>query len=165
MNLKSSLTFLSCGTLLTGWVSADVPRKVSISAYSKLWTNSIFTSPRAVEKSQPGPQLSDEYALVGVSPISGGYRVTLVNKKSPELRTTIDSDVPNSGCKILAVSRNSGDLHGTTVTLSVSGVTGTLGFDEAFLAHVNPPVKATPPPQAGQTQHSVRPRVVAPTKQ
>ncbi len=157
--LKLLATCLSCAALLTGSAAAELPKKMPVSHYSRLWTDFMCSLPSKDSSPRPGPQLADEYALAGISPINGGYRVTLMKRKNPELRTTIDTDAPDPRHKILAVSRKSGDFTRTTVTLALGEVTGTIGFDEALLAR---PKSASPPQQQVKTQHPPRPRVVPP---
>ncbi|MEY3895057.1 MAG: hypothetical protein RLZZ214_576, partial [Verrucomicrobiota bacterium] len=105
---------------LVGVAAADLPKKAPISRYTSLWTNSPFTSkPPPVDPGEVANPL-DDYALIGVSPIGGsGYRVTLINKKKPEERITVDSDKPpTEGFKVLEVIRKSGDPLGTTVRMN-----------------------------------------------
>lgn len=180
MNLKSSLTILSSLALLTGWASADVPKKQPLQKYSILWNNSPFTSKPIITG---GPVEVDpfiDYALIGVAPIVGGYRVTMMNKKSPETRITVDSDNPKSTFKIVRVNRKMGDPLGTTVTMTSGSQTGTVSYDDKLLtlavAKVAPAANGQPPQpgqinQPGQPpqgpgnnniQRTPRPRVVPP---
>ena len=102
--VKSSIPILTCLAILTGWAVAQVPKKVPNSRYSPLWTNSPFTSkPPPVEPGVEADIVAD-YALVGVSPVSGGYRVTILNKKKPEERITLDPDNIKSTFKVVRVT-------------------------------------------------------------
>ena len=133
----------------TGWAAADVPRKAPITKYTGLWNNSPFTSkPPPVD---PGPAVNplEDYALLGVSPIGGGYRVTLINKKKPEERVTVDSDKTSGDYKILAVTRKAGDPLGTVVRMMAGSMTGTVAFDEKLLTIAAP---AAPKPNPNQPQ-------------
>jgi hypothetical protein len=163
---------------LIGWVAADLPRKAPLTKYSRLWSDSPFTS--KPPPPPPGEEVNplEDYALCGVSPIPSGYRVTLLNKKNPEERIVVDSDRPKEGFSILSVSRKAGDPLGTVVRMSSGSVTGTVAFDEAHLAPVAPAAPAAPPKgppglqlpgqpgqplQPGQIpQRQPRPRVVPP---
>ena len=164
---------------LIGWVAADLPRKAPLTKYSRLWTDSPFTS--KPPPPEPGEEVNplEDYALCGVSPIPSGYRVTLLNKKNPEERIVVDSDRPKEGFSILSVSRKPGDPLGTVVRMSSGSVTGTVAFDEAHMAPVAPPAPQAAPkpppgvqlpgqpgqpqPQPGQMpQRQPRPRVVPP---
>lgn len=176
MNPAPRILILSLA--LFGWAVADLPKKAPISKYTSLYTNSPFTS------KPPPPEAGDvinpleDYALGGVSPISGGYLVTLLNKKKPEERITVSSDEvkPKHGFKILEVKRKSGDPLGTTVKLSSGSSIGTVSFEDKLLTLApGPKAKAPPnaqpgqppqnnqPPQPGQLPvRQPRPRVVPP---
>ncbi len=151
---------------LTGLAAADLPKKAPLSRYSSLWTNSPFTSkpppPTPGEVANP----LDDYALIGVSPLSGNdrYRVTLINKKKPEERITVDSDKTVSGFKILGVTRKPGDPLGTVVRMSSGSTTGTVAFDEKLLvvAAAKAAPQAAPPQVPGQPAQPVPPGQVQP---
>jgi hypothetical protein len=162
---------------ITGWVVAKPPVKQPLQSYSSLWNNSPFTSKPVITDGPPPANILDDYALLGVSPISGGYRVTLINKKKPEERLTVDSDRPSKdGFKVLAVTRKSGDPLGTVVRMMSGTVTGTVSFDDKLLTvaappaakpqpHAQPAIPGQPQPQLqpGQMpQRQPRPRVVPP---
>lgn len=161
----------------TGWVAADLPKKSPITKYTGLWQNSPFTSKPPPPESAPEVNPLEDYALAGVSPISGGYRVTLLNKKTPDERIFVYSDEPKPkhGFKILAVTRKPGDPLGTVVRMSSGSLTGTVSYDDKLLALAQPKPQAPPKPQAqpGQPQpqplqpgqmpqRQPRPRVVPP---
>ncbi len=154
---------------------ADVPKKGALTKYQSLWTNSPFTSKPVIENGPPPPNPLEDYALCGVSPVGQGYRVTLLNKKKPEDRITVDSDRANKdGFKILQVTRKSGDPLGTVVRMQSSVGEGSISFDEKLLTIAAPPVAkpqaGVPQPgllqpqlQPGQIpQRQPRPRVVPP---
>ena len=160
---------------LTGVAEADLPKKAPISRYTSLWTNSPFTA--KPPPPPPGEEVNplDDYALIGVSPITGSnrYRVTLINKKKPDERITVDSDKTVSGFKILGVTRKPGDPLGTVVRMSSGSMTGTVSFDEKLLTiavkappQVAPQVPGKPPqpvpPGQAQPLRQPRPRVVPP---
>ncbi len=164
---------------LTGVALADLPKKAPLSRYSSLWSNSPFTSKPPPPDSPDAPNPLDDYALIGVSPIGGtGYRVTLINKKKPEERITVDSDKPvKDGFKVLEVLRKAGDPLGTTVRMNSGSMTGTVAFDTKLLTLAAAPKAAPPqpgqapqpgqPPQvqvdaSGQPMRQPRPRVVPP---
>ncbi|MCP5532128.1 MAG: hypothetical protein H7A48_03040 [Akkermansiaceae bacterium] len=161
--------------VLTGWAAAEVPETPAVTKYRNLWTDSPFTSKPPPVESGPAENPIGDYALLGVSPIPSGYRVTIVEKKNPEERIVLESDKPKEGFKILAVIRKAGDPLGTTVRLATGAMTGTVAFEDKLLE-----IKAPPPQQAaakappgipGQPQPAVpgqspqrqpRPRVVPP---
>lgn len=160
--------------VLTGWAAAEVPKTPPVTKYRSLWTDSPFTA----KPPPPGPtevdNRIDDYALLGVSPIPSGYRVTIVEKKNPEERIVIESDRPKEGFKILAVVRKAGDPLGTTVRLATGAMTGTVAFEDKLLeikapppqqAAQKPPVlpgQAKPPVPGQPPQRQPRPRVVPP---
>lgn len=177
--MRPALRFLILTLAVAGWAVAKPPVKPPPSAYSSLWTNSPFTSKPPPEGPKEEVNLLDDYALLGVSPIGAGYRVTLINKKKPEERVTVDSDRPSKdGFKVLAVTRKAGDPLGTVVRMMSGTVTGTVSFDEKLLTVAAPPASKPPvqpghaqPPQPGQPQPQIqpggpgrqpRPRVVPP---
>lgn len=162
---------------LTSLALADLPKKAPLSRYSSLWSNSPFTSKPPPPDSPDAPNPLDDYSLIGVSPIGGtGYRVTLINKKKPEERITVDSDKPvKDGFKVLEVLRKAGDPLGTTVRMNSGSITGTVAFDMKLLTLAAAPKAAPPqpgqapqpgqPPQvdaSGQPMRQPRPRVVPP---
>lgn len=172
-----ALRMLLLAPALAGWAAADLPRKAPIMKYTGLWTNSPFTSKPPPPEQGPAVNPLEDYVLGGVSPISSGYRVTLLNKKKPEERIVVDSDKPSGGFKILNVSRKIGDPLGTIVRLASGSVTGTVSFDTTLLKLAPPPAAqppqpnvppGTPPgvqpqPQPGQpVVRQPRPRVVQP---
>lgn len=174
-HLKLEISILACAALLSGWVAADVPQKTPLNRYSKLWTDSPFTSKPPPPEAGPLNNPLDDYSLIGISPIgANNYRVTLINKKQPDERITVDSG-GNSDFKILGVTRKQGDPLGTTVKMSYKSMLGTVSFDEKLLT-ITPPPAAAPkapavqvpgqPPQVQpgqiQPQRQPRPRVVPP---
>lgn len=178
--MKPSASILICTLALATWATADLPKKAPFSKYTGLVQNSPFTS----KPPPPGPialaNPLDDYALSGISPIAGGYQVTLINKKNPEDRIPVRSNEKNKqGFKILEVNRKDGNPLGTTVKLSSSNGTGTVAFEDKYLtlaaapapkpqAHAPHPAgipQAHPgtPNQPGQTPARLpRPRVVPP---
>lgn len=165
--------------------SAKVPEKAPLVKYTGLWTNSPFTSKPA--EIGPGLEVNplEDYTLTGISPIPGGYRVTVVNKKNPEKKEVIAPGEANaSGFKIVSVNRNPGKALGTTVTLSSGSVQGTVFFEPELLTlkaapaaapaqqgnpnlppGINPAITngAAPVPVAGgEGARTPRPRIVPP---
>ncbi len=165
----------------------DLPRKAPITKYTGLWTNSPFTSRPAPVEAAPEVNPLEDYALAGVSPVDGGFRVTLLERSNPDERIIIDTRRPSSNpdhnFKVLEVERSPGRPLATTVRLQSGNVTGTVAFDEALLTLKAPP----PPPQPEQRgrggqqlppgvapgqdgaqaegRRQPRPRVVAPQQQ
>lgn len=161
---------------LIGMTHADVPKKAALNRYQGLWLNSPFTSkPPPIE---PGPVNNplDDYALLGVSSIGekGETRVTLINKKLPDERITVDTGATVKGFKIVNVTRKTGNPLGTVVEMMSGSQKGTVSFDEKLLTLAAPKVATPPaagvPPQPGVPQPTngvpqprlPRPRVVPP---
>lgn len=170
------LRILLLSSAIVGCVAAELPRKAPITKYTGLWTNSPFTAkPPPPEQAALANPLED-YALLGVSPIAGGYRVTMMNQKNPAERVTVDSDKPSGGFKVLSVKRKSGDPLGTVVQMSSGSNTGSVSFQQAMLTLTPQQQAPNPqmppgiqPPQPGQPQltgqqpvRQPRPRVVPP---
>jgi hypothetical protein len=158
---------------LTGWAVADLPKKAPPNKYTRLWTDSPFTSKPPPPEAGPVANPLEDYTLAGVSPVTGGYRVTLLNKKKPEERIIVESDRPSEGFEIVEVVRKAGDPLGTVVRMKSGSVTGSVAFDEKLLVLAPPPAAKKLPPgivlpgqkpgQPGQVpQRQPRPRVVPP---
>lgn len=161
---------------LTAVLHAGVPQKLPLESYGQLWKNSPFTSKPPVIGSGPIANPLDDYALLGVSPIGNGHRVTLINKKQPDQRITVETGKASpNGFSIIKVNRRAGQPLQTTVEMSTGSMQGTVSFDEKLLTiaapqPVAPAVQAhgqAPPQIQGQapvqaTPAPPRPRVVPP---
>ena len=168
---------------LTGTTMAEMPRKAPLTTYARLWTDSPFTTKPKQEGPVEGPNILDDYALLGIAPISEGYRVTIMNKKNPEERVFVESGKTVDGFKIVEVIRKAGDPLGTVVRMMSGSVTGTVAFDEKLLtiktaapaapagARPSQPLQPGQQVQPGQPQPvpgqpgaapQIRPRVVPP---
>jgi hypothetical protein len=166
--------FFSLGMLgfLSGIVTAELPKKAPINRYANLWLNSPFTSKPVLVAAGEQASIFSEYALAGVSPIKGGYRVTLMNKKNPSERIFIDSDDTSSKYKVISVDRKDGDFMETSVRLSSGSQVGTVRYDKKLLS-ITAPKTAPPslpgmPPTAPPTKPGQqpllqpRPRIIPP---
>lgn len=165
---------------LTAALHAEVPQKRPLATYANLWTNSPFTAKPPVAGVAQAANPLEDYALLGVSPIgNNGYRVTLINKKKPDERITVESGKQSAeGFSIIKVNRQAGQPLKTTVEMASGAMRGTITFDEKLLTIAAPP-KGNPATQApapatsqGQVQtqpgilnqqHQPRPRVVPPS--
>lgn len=174
--MKATVVLLILASVVGGM--ADVPRKAPLTKYKKLVEESPFTSkPPPAEVVQEGNPFED-YALCGVSPIAGGYRVTLINKKKTDEQLVVESNVSTGpkGFKILEVKRKEGNPLGTEVKLGSGNQIGTVVFDEKYLALAAAPVNKQavpgnrpptaqpvpqPMPQPGGASGN-RPRVIPP---
>ena len=156
--MKSNISTFIVLALLTGWAFGEVPRKAPLTKYQGLWTNSPFTTkPPIGDGGPPPPNPLDDYALAGVSPVKGGYRVTIINKKKPEERKYVYSDQEQSshGFKILSVERDAKNVRGTVVHMMSGSQKGTVSYDDKLLT-ISTPAPAQQPPQAkgqGNPQH------------
>jgi len=153
MKLLRSLSGLFLITALVPLAcAANVPTAPIQGRYTKLWTDSPFTTKPVTE----GPTILnpfDDYALSTVAPTpDGGYYVVLLNKKKPDERVTIQPSYPNAqGFKVTEVRRGRTGLLSTTVVLSDGVKSGTVGFDEKLLAlKPAPTAKQGQPGQPGQ---------------
>jgi hypothetical protein len=153
LHLNSALSIFTAFTLLTAWSMAELPQKPPLNRYTRLWSDSPFTSKPPPAEQGPQANLLDDYALIGISPIgSNNYRVTLINKKQPDERITVDSNSTRSDFKILGVTRKQGDPLGTVVKMSSGSMIGTVTFDEKLLTLTTPQAAVPTPQQAGQPQ-------------
>lgn len=142
MKTISSLLFLA----LAAPAFADLPKPAPNTRYAQLWTDSPFTAKPPPDQGPIEVNPLEDYALAGVSPIPGGHRVTIINKKNPEERIYIP-DPAKPEFKILAIQYSANPM-GTTVRLAAGSKTGTVSVDEKLLV-----LKAAPAPQPQQQQN------------
>lgn len=163
---------------LTAVLHAGVPQKQPLGNYANLWNNSPFTAKPPIASAGPIANPLEDYALLGVSPIGNGYRVTLINKKQADQRITVETGKTSAdGFSIIKVNREVGQPLKTTVEMASGEMRGTVSFDESLLTIAAPPPTApagqapSPMPQVqgqpggpGQViQAQPRPRVVPPS--
>jgi hypothetical protein len=131
--------------ILAGWAMADLPRKAPLTKYQHLWQNSPFTTKPVRDDGPPPPNPLDDYSLLGVAPIKGGHRVTIINKKDPLERKFVYSNQPDAshGFEIISVERDPKDMRATVVRMRSGTLEGTVTYEEQFLT-------LTPPPQMAQ---------------
>ena len=73
------LAFAASGSLAL----AAVPKKVPVTSYSKLWSQSPFTTKPPPKSTVDENSALDDWTLGGVSEVTGGgYMITLLNKKN-----------------------------------------------------------------------------------
>jgi hypothetical protein len=139
-------TLLTCFLAFAGQAVAEVPKKAPISRYTKLWTDSPFTTKPVVTGEIAAENPLNDYALIGVSSLGGEkYRVTMLNKKKPdEPRIYLESGTEVGGFKIIKVNRKNGNPLATTVQVQSGSMTGTISVDEKLLTLAAPPAKAAP---------------------
>jgi hypothetical protein len=135
---------------LVSTVFADIPRKQPSTKYMQLVSNSPFTSKPAVDPGPvAGPNPLEDYALIGVAPVQGGFRVTVINRKKPDERFSFDShrkDTENN-FEVISIERKPGNPLGTVVHLAQGSNKGTVEFEPELLT-----LKTPPPPQQQQQQ-------------
>lgn len=169
-----TFTSLLSALLLTA-TFAQVPQKVPLTRYSALWVNSPFTS-KPLQTG--GPEIKnplDDYTLLGIAPVPGGYRITIANKKNSQYKKVIEPG-GNSEFKVVSVNRNPNETLGTTVVLTNGRIQGTVRFEPELVTPKaapaaqqpaqnpipgNPIPTAKPTPTDAKTPPRVpRPRVV-----
>jgi hypothetical protein len=136
--------FLALPLILAGTAPALEPQKAPLSRYQGLWTNSPFTAKPPPPETAPQVNPLDDWALIGISPIPEGYRITMLNRKNPEERIVVEPG--HKEFKVLGITRRAGDPFGTVVRMTNGRVEGSVSFDENLLT-LNPP-PAAPQPQA-----------------
>ncbi len=177
MKLPIFITLLSF--VICAFSHAEIPEKKPAQYYSKLWTNSPFTTkPPEIINPIIGDPFKD-YHLTGIAPVEGGYRITIANKK--DKKKTVIEPGSTSKFKVISVKRNPEVSLGTVVTLDDGRVQGEVRF-EPTLVVLNTPTTATKPvnqlppgtpnvvnPEQPNNGEAVqppprRPRVVPPSK-
>jgi hypothetical protein len=155
--------------------SADIPKKAPINKYAGLWSNSPFTSKPPPVQAGPVVNPLEDFTLSGISPVPGGYRITIISKKNPELKKVIEPG-GKSEFTVVSVNRDPSKSLGTTVVLASGGMQGTVSFEKEMLTLKAPPAPqqqpqqqnlppGITPAQAGQDANSTRqprPRIVPP---
>jgi hypothetical protein len=157
MNLSRFISLTIMTALAAGAVYADVPSKKPLSTYSQLWQNSPFTSkPPPPEQGMVANPLND-FTLSGIAPVPGGYRITIIHKKNPDMKKVIEPGVP-SEFKVISVNRNPDKALGTTVVLASGSIQGTVTFEPDLISLKAAPAKpqqitpAKPQPAPNQAQ-------------
>lgn len=149
---------------LCAMVFGDLPRKRNHMELRNLWNNSPFTT--KPERETLKNELEDWFlAGVSASP-SGGYMVTIVNKKDRTDRRRIHSSGQNSeqkvnGYKILEVSQGGYNYRDTKVKLALGNQQGWVTYDEKLLA-IKPSATIK---NAQNTRPSMSPRMIQSSNQ
>lgn len=161
MNTISLIFLVPLATLHTA--SADIPKKPPLVKYTGLWTNSPFTSKPVVEQQGTAENPLDDFTLTGIAPVPGGYRITIINKKNPEIKKIIEPGGSDTEFKVVSVDRNPGKTLGTTVVLSTGSMQGTVSFEPDLITLKAAPAAPQPgQPQPGQPQPNGLPPGVVP---
>jgi hypothetical protein len=176
MKLPIFITLLSF--VICSFSHAEIPEKKPALYYSKLWTESPFTTkPPEIKNNLIGDPFKD-YHLTGIAPVEGGYRITIANKK--DKKKTVIEPGSTSKFKVISVKRNPEISLGTVVTLDDGRVQGEVRFEPTLVVLNTPttakPVNQVPPstptavnPEQPNNGEAVqppprRPRVVPPSK-
>ncbi len=157
-------------------IHANTPTKEPLVKYTGLWTNSPFTAKPVVVSSGPTVNPFEDFTLTGIAPVPGGHRITIINKKNPDIKRVIQPGGSDE-FKVVSVNRNPEKSLGTTVTLSSGSVQGTVTFQPELITLktaptapveqqqiIQPPVDPPPNqnPQAQTGQRLPRPRIMPP---
>jgi hypothetical protein len=156
---------------------ASTPVKAPLVKYTGLWTNSPFTS--KPPPPPPGETVNpfEDFTLTGIAPVPGGYRITIMSKKNPDVKKVIEPGTTGE-FKVVSVNRNPEKSLGTTVILSSGATQGTVSFEPELITLKATPAAPEPqpdnpnqppiPPQTGQNGGNEtglrppRPRIVPP---
>lgn len=154
---RLSILVLS-SVVFSSMANAAIPRKEPLVKYTGLWTNSPFTS--KPPPPPPGETVNplDDFTLTGIAPVPGGYRITIISKKNPELKKVIEPGTPGE-FTVVSVNRNPDKYLGTTVVLSTGAIQGTVSFEEEMLT-----LKAPPAPQQPQQGNNNLPPGITPAQ-
>lgn len=120
----------------------SAPTSVKPDRYGRLVNDSPFGTKRDIPK-PAAPDLFADYSLAGVTPLEGGYLVSLFNKKKPEERISIPGNF--LGLSVVEVRPGNDGPLSTTVVISKGSDVGVIGFDEKLLVLKTP---ATAKPKA-----------------
>ncbi|MEP4079499.1 hypothetical protein [Haloferula sp.] len=167
---------ISLWMALTAIVSAGAPVQPTLTRYSKLWVNSVFTTPAEIVNNEVNPL--EDYALGGISKLEDGYYAILLNRKKPDDKVVIYPG-EKGDFEVVDVKWPTGSWRDAVVTVRNGKNSGTVEFEDKLLtvktapAKPVPQAKGKPPaklpatiskPSANTTKRQPRPRVVVPKK-
>lgn len=138
-----TLSFLLFAALSCVIAHANTPVKAPRVKYTGLWTNSPFTSKPIVVGTETQANPFEDFMLTGIAPVPGGYRITIVSKKNPDVKKVIEPG-GTGDFTVVSVNRNPEKALGTTVILSSGAFQGTVSFEPDLIT-----LKATPAPAQG----------------
>ncbi len=156
---------------------ANTPKKQPLVKYTGLWTNSPFTSKPPEVGPGPAADPFADFTLTGIAPVPGGYHITIMSKKNPDVKEVLTPGVTNKkGFRVVSVNRNPEKALGTTVVLSAGSIQGTVTFEPELITLVaapapleipqnnpnDPPAPPNQDPAAQTGQRAPRPRIVPP---
>lgn len=160
--MKTRFAIILASSAIFQIASAAVPQKAPAVKYKGLHTNSPFTSKPEVVL--PGLEKNplEDYTLSGIAPVPGGYRITIINKKNPDVKEVIEPG-GKSQFKVVSVNRNPGKTLGTTVVLSSAlssgNIEGTVAFEPELITLKAAPAAAPPQPQANGLPPGITPEM------
>ena len=127
-------------------MSDALPKKQPRGRYATLWTKSPITVKKKIIGDIPIPSKVDDYTLAGVSPIAGGWSVTLIHKKERGKRLHLLPGMENDeNFTVASVRQDPISNKNTTVVISTpNGKKGTVGYEDKFLALKAAPVAKKP---------------------
>lgn len=170
--MKSTITF-PIWLALAALASAGAPTQPTLTRYSKLWVNSVFTTKPEIVANNVNPL--EDYALGGISKLEDGYYAILLNRKKPDEKVVIYPGEKND-FEVLDVKWPTGSWRDAVVTVRNGKNSGVVKFEDKLLTVKTAPAKAPnvkgkPPVKIGkrpQTKpgkaRTPRPRVVTPKK-
>ena len=170
-----SLSIIFIWLTLAAIAAAGAPTQPTLTRYSKLWINSVFTTPAEVVNVDVNPL--EDYALGGISKLEDGYYAILLNRKKPDEKVVIYPGQKNE-FEVLEVEWPTDSWKDAVVPVKTGSKTGVVKFEDKLLTlkaapaqapqakgqpPTNPAVK--PPTSSGQPAvRTPRPRVVVPKK-
>lgn len=145
MKILASTLFAAA---FAGVAFASPPRKTPMGDLKALWQASPFTSKPQLQEASPPVSPFQDWALGGVSQISGGYMVTLINVKNEgesqiirpdrvEIYTPQNASTPmkvhragedDRDFSVVRVDVGNSDWKETRVILSSAGRTGSVSY-------------------------------------
>lgn len=151
-------TFFAIGAALVSPVFADAPKQPTLTRYSKLWTNSVFTTKPVMEGKVEENPLED-YALGGISKLQDGYYAILFHRTKPDEKIVIYPGA-KSDFEVLDVNWPEGSWKDAVVTVRNGSNTGTVEFEDKLLT-----VKPAPQVAARVTPQAKKPKTQSKTNQ
>lgn len=154
---------------------AGAPSQPTLTRYSKLWVNSVFTTKPEIVTNDVNPL--EDYALGGISKLEDGYYAILLNRKKPDDKIVIYPGKKNE-FEVLDVKWPSGSWRDAVVTVRNGSKSGIVKFEDKLLtlkpAPSQTPQKGKPAAKPGTKpqapggrnngRRTPRPRVVVPKK-
>lgn len=123
---------ISLWLALTAVLSADAPNQPVLTRYTKLWTDSPFTTKPEAETGIPEENPLEDYALGGITKLADGYFAILINKKDPTKNETIVPGSP-SDFQIVDVKWDRDKWKETVVTVRHGSNTGVVRFEDKLI--------------------------------